>query len=240
MIRKRLMGAVLCAVVGWSALSAQANPLNLTMGLPDILTQALSVTYVYTPPVGPGDGTGVLSVSGSAVQIALADPPPVVTTINAVGSMGPGADFTSGDYTLDITLMVDTATGLPTSAAGTLLIEGEIPGLLPPVDGPTLLAGTLMDFGFSAPPPAGGVFEFVFDALSGEVSHLYTGGKAGVILTPGGTGTQFTGDFRDDFSNNTASGNANNFNIAQVPEPTTALLTLIAVSAVASRRRLLR
>ena len=121
-----------------------------------------------------------------------------------------------------------------TAGAGGLSITGSILGL-----GPTLLTGTLTDFGFL--DGGGDLFEFLFTVDDGVlgIPGLFGGPGSvfGVVLDA--NGSNFTGDFGTDFSNTFRRGNKGPgvALTAPIPEPTTLALLLTGALVWRNRRR---
>jgi PEP-CTERM motif-containing protein len=135
--------------------AAQAVPLNLVVGKPDIGVGPLSLSYNAT--------TDLFSI------------------VNGTASLFTGTDnvaraITGGDYDLSATI-----TGAGALTGGTFSITGAIPSLA--IANTTLLAGNLTAFGFS-PDPAGGTaaaFEFLFTKTS-SAAALGFGDTGGIKI----------------------------------------------------------
>lgn len=145
---------------------------------------------------------------------------------------GIGAPETIVNGAYDIIATVDDAGA---ASGGSITIDGDIPGL--GVPGPSLLTGTLVDFGFED-PPGGMIFEFLFEVTGGDLAPDYGGAGAlfGVILDI--NSNVFDGTWLTDFA---TSGGAGVSDAAPlVPGPSALALLMIAPFAMKRRRRYTR
>lgn len=112
-----------CLLVSWfAATSSHAEPLDLSLELPDIQSAFIQVDY--------DESLDLFSAYGFALTIDYDGVPP--------------PDFAIFGGVFDLVAMID-ADGNATS--GSLTITGEVNGA-----GPTLLTGDLLDFGFIESP----------------------------------------------------------------------------------------
>lgn len=148
--------AMLLASLTLAAGLAQAFPLNLTSGSPDIASGFISTSY--------NAGTGLFSASGFA------------TTYLPNGQPGPPSDAIAGG-SFDITANISNAGVL---SAGTLTIGGTVAAQ--GFNSGTLLTGTLSALGFN--PAGGDPFEFLFNVTGGDAAGSF-GTSGGVILNAG-------------------------------------------------------
>lgn len=134
------------------------------------------------------------------------------TTIT-LAPLGGGAQVpvTGGSFLIEASI-----DGSGVASSGTLTIEGMVSG-----DGPSLLKGTLVDFGFVNEPDS---FEFIFSAAGGDLLADFggNGAQVGVILGAG-SGSTFDGSFGADFTN----GGDGTSDAAPLPEPGTLGLLLL-------------
>ncbi len=184
--------------------AAQAALIPLTLqDTPDIFASFLDVDY--------DAGSDSLSITGF----------PLTYDDDGIGM---AETFGSGSF--DLRATVDD-TGNATG--GLLEISGSIPGL--GINDPltVLLTGTLTNFGFDE--SGGDPLEFIFSVTGGQLAADYggIGAEAGVIAS----GTNFPGNFMDNFHNDQGTGRAD---VAPpVPAPMTA--AFIGGLAFATRRR---
>ncbi len=145
-------------------------------------------------------------------------------TIQGVGMPG-----TFGN--LNLSALVDE-TG--TFTGGTFTLTGEVldgtgPGVL--FGGPTLLTGTLTDFGFDA----NGMMDFTFRATDGSMKGIYGDGLniGGIVLNNSGIDSNDL--FLDDFTSNFGS----TVDVGVVPEPSSLILVGLGLGGliVARARR---
>jgi len=126
-----------------------------------------------------------------------------------------------------LTASIDNSGAL--QSGGTLTISGLIPGVVDPFD--NLITVNLTDFGVSGTASSGTAkFEFIGTTTGGAMATEFSP-KVGVILVPGGD--SYTGWFGSDFT----GGSGATVDTFLIPEPTSVILLLGCMSAVASRRR---
>lgn len=129
----------------------------------------------------------------------------------------------SGSFLLNATI-----DGTGTASSGTISIGGNVLG-----NGPTLLTGNLIDFGFGTIVPGTGPFEFVFEVTGGDLAGTFggIGASFGVIMSQG---LGFTGDWGSSF---TGAGFTVSDAAPLVPAPAVATLLLGGLFAGRRRRR---
>ncbi len=193
----RRLGSAVTLFLLFSGL-ASANSLGLTLlTWPDIGVGGIGVNY--------NAATHLLTANGFAFNY------------NAIYAINGSQPNTSGTFQLSAS--IDNQGVLH---GGTVNIAGNIPGIGAPGAGPTLLAGDLFQFGF---PNAGGdPFEFRFYHLTGTLASTYQQHQGGVSAIITMYGTDFPGNFQQDFSNTPFGGMAD----VGVPEPASAGLMLTA------------
>lgn len=168
--------AVVCALTLFGPVfSADAAPLNLTQGYPDINASSnLTATYVAC--------TDTFCVGGCVVQYA-----PCAT------------EFALGIGSLTLTADIDE-TGQLITTGSTLTIFGAVLGynwVLPNPPVPEdLITADLTDFGFTGSGDST-VFEFLGDVTGGYFASDF-GSRVGVIFRP--QTTDYDGSFDTDFS----------------------------------------
>ena len=207
----RIVSIMACLLVGAFPLTATAAPLGLTLqDTPNVTSGLLDVSY--------NASADEFLANGFALNLA------VDSFLLPIITDGPGS--------FHISATIDES-GNP--SAGTLSIAGGVLGF-----GPTLLTATLTDFGFS--DGGGDTFEFLFTVNGGDLAipALYgdPGAVVGVILDA--NGSNFTGSFATDFTNNPAAltlGQGVSQTAPVVPEPATVLLVLLTGVLVPLRRR---
>jgi hypothetical protein len=188
-------------------LPAQATPLNLTVGTPDIMADFIAVNYVA------GAAGNNFTASGWA------------ETLDFDGIAPP--DYNIGEpQGYDIVAHVTTA-GVATG--GTLTITGTVNSGSPngsndPLSsdlGSPLLTGTLTAMGY--PVSGSGELEFLFTVTGGAAAPLF-GSQVGVKLNESGYVGLWTADF-----SNSGEGVTDNF---AVPEPMTIAMLLLGLPAI--------
>jgi len=126
--------------------------------------------------------------------------------------------ITNGAFELNATIdSFGVASGGSLTIAGTVDVPGE------GSKGPSLLVGTLAEFGF---PATTGSLDFVFDLTGGDLADLY-GDRVAVILDQSG----FAGTFLQSFGAQLAVADSVAF--TTVPEPVTAAMGMLAMTALA-------
>jgi MYXO-CTERM domain-containing protein len=139
--------------------------------------------------------------------------------------MGPSEDIVAG--TFNISAVID---GLGNPVSGTLSVGGNVLGF-----GPSLLTGTLSDFGF--PNGGGPLFEFLFTVTGGDLAAPYYGGvgaQVGVKLSA----FPFNGSFAQSFDNLDAGEPGTGTAVADLaPLPAPGVLGLLALAGLGGRRR---
>ena len=232
---------------------SDAYSLGVTQMAPDVRSNMLSLSYDVTGVVGD-IVTGNLVVTAKSIEMDVDGlAPPNDFLVFPTATLGPQG----GDYTIDITLEVDTIAETITPTGGTLEILGYLADyraggmpLMVPGTG-TLLTGDVRAFGFDD----SGTLEFVFDSTGGDlIDPSYPVDVApvfsawiGAIVHPteaagGGAFSDFFSPlgldaFTQDFTNCPNSGDSDTF----VPEPSMlvglATLLLAALAIVPRRRR---
>jgi hypothetical protein len=147
-------------------------------------------------------------------------------------------DYPSIDEPLSYSILA-TIDEFGVPVAGTLTIEGKIPAA--GANSGLLLQGVLEKFGFDDSPMVSlGVFQLVFENLTGDLASYYTTGKAYVLLSSSvENNSGYTGSFATSFLFDNTS-QADTFGIADgvVPEPSSiSLLGLAAIGLLARRAR---
>lgn len=208
MSRTAVLASVLC--IGIGVVGAQAAPLNLHLGLPDITSDTIGLNYTS------GGGSNNFTASGWAQKMDFDGVAPLDYSITGAGR----------SYT--ITATIDSA-GVATG--GLLTVNGNVTLHAPqPVGTYTspLLTGTLTQFGYD--PSADGNLEFVFSVTGGSLESLYGGQGAlvGVVLIS----ANFPGSFASSFT-----GSGGQSDTAPVPEPATCLFLLAGGVMLAVGRR---
>lgn len=217
----RVCAILACLLAGIVASSAHAAPLGLSLeDSPRIASGLVDVSYSAS--------TDEFVASG------------VAFSLRTQSFWSP--IFPIGIDNFNISATIDE---FGTASAGALSITGSLLGI-----GPTLLTGTLTDFGF--PDSGGDPFEFLFTIDGGAlgIPELFGGPGSIVGVVLDANGGNFSGDFSDSFSN-TISRRRNGFLhdwhhhhdhghgaalIAPIPEPAT--LVLILAGAIVWRRGL--
>ncbi len=156
------------AAMALGAPAASGAELNLSLELPDVLSQFIDVDY--------DAGTNQFTATGFALEL---------------DDDGVGAAEAIAGGTFDLTATIDAGGNL---GGGTITIGGTVAAL--GFNSGTLLTGTLTDFGF--PDAGGDPLEFLFDVTGGDLAALYAGRPGGVILAGGtgfngSFATNFTG-----------------------------------------------
>lgn len=131
--------------------------------------------------------------------------------------------ISSGSFSLNATID-DTGT----ASAGSITIGGNVLG-----NGPTLLTGNLLDFGFGTIVPGTGPFEFIFEVTGGDLAGMYggIGASFGVVMSQA---LGFSGDWGVSFN---GSGMTVSDAAPLVPAPAVATLLLGGLFAARRRRR---
>jgi len=187
---------------------ASATPLNLTLGLPDVVSGFIDVTY--------DSGTGTFTASGYSLEI------------DDDGSAPNVALDASGGFS--VVASIDNTGSL---LSGSVSITGTQTIPLGYVSG-TLVTGTLTNFGWSG-DASGIVFEFTYSTTGGDLAGSGTPGGI-VIATALNSFSGFGADFDNLFFGIPGTGDATADTAPTVPEPATALLTLCALGAALRRR----
>jgi len=213
-ICKIILPVVLVCLAVWSVNVAQAETLGLPYtGWPDMSTFNILINYGYDS----GTNTGHLTAHAGYID-------PILNNKYYV-------DNGTGDtYNLDV--YVNSAGVLKTSPTSTISITGDMwnedwSDYL--VTGPTLLTGTLSQFGFSE---AGAPLEFIFNVTGGNLkTSEYFPNMVGLLLHQPG----YNGDWTQSFSATGAFSDLFNY----VPEPSSWVLlsTFIIGGWMAYRRK---
>lgn len=127
-----------------------------------------------------------------------------------------------------ITANIDSL-GAIGAGGGSLSISGIITSL--GNANPTLLTGSLEEFGFANPFSGGADFQLVFGSLTGELAPFFHGGKAYVQVAAVDFGTTFNGTFTQDFNfigDRATALAADTFGLP-APEPSSAHLLVLAL-----------
>lgn len=119
------------------------------------------------------------------------------------------------------------------ATGGSLTVGGNVAGV-----GPSLLSGSLVDFGFV--DGGGDLLEFVFQVMGGDLAAVYggVGSTVGVIMDINGQG--YSGNWTQSFNNRISGipGTGNGVaNVAPLPTPGTIALLALAGLCGARRRR---
>lgn len=157
-------------------------------------------------------GTDQFNANGTATQL--------VDELNNV------YNITGGSFALNATI---DSTG--TASAGSLTIGGNVNG-----DGPSLLTGSLVDFGYDT----GGspIFEFIFKVTGGDLATAFGGiNKLVGVILDGGLLPSYNGTFTNGFVATAALGNADTFIVPAPSSVTLAFFGVLAISGLAHRRR---
>jgi len=204
-----ILAAVLVLVL---VTSAPAAMLGLTVGSPDVVSQAVNITYTTSGL------NGILSASGTPI------------TKNP-GSVAIG---TAKSFSLTLNITHGTlATSPVTVTSGTLTLTGNLGS------GSTSLfnysGATAPQFGFSTSSNTPS-FDILFPSGTGSLDA--GNGSIGVILAAGSSVTNYTTNlFTQNFANSAYAGNADTFTPPAVPEPASLTLVGLGGGALLLRRR---
>ena len=188
---------------------ALAEPVNIPVGWPDVFSAAISINY--------DAGTDEFTATGYPLQY----------------NVPPASPITPGTFQIHATI---DENGVP--FGGSLLINGTTTGGSGSGVFETLLAGDLVDFGFTpdanlGDPPGAPTFQFVYDITSGALRADYGGEGSRVVIYLSSSSTAFTGRLNVNFSNDLAVADA----YAVVPEPMSLSFMVAGALALAVRRR---
>ena len=149
---------------------------GLTPNFPDISLSSQIVEFDHSN--GPGGGSGVLTITDDNSVAGTAS----TMFFNADGSSFEGFFV---DYSLSANF--DGAGNFTSGSLIITYVAGTIASLGALTNGDVLLTADLVDFGFAGSGSAG-VFDFVYDNISGVVAELFLGG-IGPIAGSGLEGT---------------------------------------------------
>jgi hypothetical protein len=192
----------------YSAPVVQAESIGLEpTGWPDITTSNILTTYEYNATTGIGH---FIARAGSYDSV-----------LNDTMFIDNGSDYT---FHLDVYV-----NGSGEMQSGGITVSGDMwnptfEAILVP--GPTLLVGSLTEFGFSTQETGGKIesqLEFIFDVTSGNLqTSQYFPSTVGVLMHKSG----FGGDWTQNFAVSNGAAQCDLFN---VPEPTCIVMLLTAV-----------
>ena len=163
------------------------------------------MTASYQPSAG---STGTFSVTGWPTEF----------TLSATNSQ-----YITGNSSYNLTALINKTTGQLIS--GSLAIDGTVPAL--GASSGTLLTANVTQFGYQA--TGGDIFEFVLSPTGGDLASYYPA-QLGIIVTA--TGSGFTGSFLTSFGTDPSQAVSDNFFTTTVPEPTSAVLLVVALAGL--------
>ena len=176
------------------------------------------------------------------LNLSLLDTPDIFSSFVSVDYLAGSGAFTASGFALsldddggpvnsitgglfDISASINSSGVL--APGGTLAIDGTIPSL--GFNSGTLLTGDLTVFGF---PSAGSALEFLFTPTGGDAFAMYGSG-----LTPGGIILGFSGFSGGAWGGSFSSSFSSLSNVAPIPAPGAAILTMIGFAFVGRIKR---
>lgn len=205
MLRIRSLWTLACLAI-FLASPASATPLNLTLGLPDVVSGFIDVTY--------DAGTQTFTASGFSLEI---DDDGVAPNL---------ALDASGSFSVIAT--IDNSGNL---VSGTVTITGtRTPA--PSYGSPLVATSSLTGFGFNA---SGTLFEFTYTTAAGS-SIGSAGSQGGIILAATTTYTSWGSDFDNLIASIPGTGSGTADTAPVVPEPSAAILVALALGYAWRRR----